>query len=122
MRLIGPIIMSILTLILIGCGEEISLSGEWCGKAVLTAPECVDGKDIGYLKLVHIEEKVFVTACDDYEDRSCNEFEAVVYDNALRLTDNNGEILEDDTAGWDIRPDILTPRDESFPTLYRIPQ
>jgi len=64
-----------LALIVCGCGDDdaIDVAGEWCGRAVATAAECV-GDEVGYLKLAQSGSRVSGKMCEAYE-KDCNDLQ-----------------------------------------------
>ena len=54
--------------------DTIDVSGEWCGRAVDSAPECT-GDEVGYLNLKQTGNQVSGRMCEAYE-KDCNELQA----------------------------------------------
>jgi hypothetical protein len=59
-----------------GCadGDEVELSGAWCGKQVATAAECV-GDEVEYLELTQVADTVTGRVCEAY-DKDCNDIQS----------------------------------------------
>jgi hypothetical protein len=62
-----------------GCGgdssdDSLNVGGEWCGRAVATAAECV-GDEVGYLRVSQTGAAVSGRMCEAYE-KDCNELQA----------------------------------------------